>query len=92
MKPKIAPRGTFALAHNRPLCVSIIDRQIDSPSPDRLVSCFRTPRTRAQEPAPLGPDLNPPPSCSLCKTDCSQIHLPSPSTPDTPSNEPRVTY
>jgi hypothetical protein len=33
MKPKIAPRGTLGLAHNRPLCVSIIDRQIDSPSP-----------------------------------------------------------
>jgi hypothetical protein len=29
----MAPQGTFALAHNRPLCASIIDRQIDSPSP-----------------------------------------------------------
>jgi hypothetical protein len=33
MKPKLAPRGTLGLAHNRPLCASIIDRQIDSPSP-----------------------------------------------------------
>ena len=30
---KAAPRGRFALAHNCPLCASIIDRQIDSPSP-----------------------------------------------------------
>ena len=29
----VAPRGRFALAHNCPLCASIIDRQIDSPSP-----------------------------------------------------------
>ena len=29
----VAPRGRFALAHNYPLCASIIDRQIDSPSP-----------------------------------------------------------
>ena len=36
MKPKIAPRGTLGLAHNRPLCASIIDRQIDSPSPKPL--------------------------------------------------------
>ncbi len=33
MKRKIAPRGTLVLANNRPLCASIIDRQIDSPSP-----------------------------------------------------------
>jgi hypothetical protein len=30
---KCGPRGRFALAHNYPLCASIIDRQIDSPSP-----------------------------------------------------------
>src|SRR5713226_6135305 len=29
----VAPRGRFALAHNCPLCASIIDRQIDSRSP-----------------------------------------------------------
>jgi hypothetical protein len=29
----VAPRGTFTLAHRRPLCASIIDRQIDSPIP-----------------------------------------------------------
>jgi hypothetical protein len=29
----VAPRGRFALAHNCLLCASIIDRQIDSPSP-----------------------------------------------------------
>src|SRR5258705_432080 len=29
----VAPRGTFALAHRRPLCASMIERQIDSPSP-----------------------------------------------------------
>jgi len=33
MKLKIAPCGVLGLAHNRPLCASIIDRQIDSPSP-----------------------------------------------------------
>ena len=33
MKPKLAPQGTFGLARNRPLCASIIDRQIDSPKP-----------------------------------------------------------
>ena len=33
MKQKIAPRGRLGLAHNRPLCASIIDRQTDSPSP-----------------------------------------------------------
>jgi len=32
----VAPRGRFALAHNCPLCASIIDRQIDSPSPKPL--------------------------------------------------------
>jgi hypothetical protein len=36
MKPKIAPHGAFGLAHNRPLCASMIDRQIDSPSPKPL--------------------------------------------------------
>jgi hypothetical protein len=30
---KVAPRGTFALAHNRPPCASMIERQIDSPNP-----------------------------------------------------------
>src|SRR5262245_31241645 len=30
---KVAPRGTFALAHNRPPCASMIERQIDSPIP-----------------------------------------------------------
>src|SRR5262245_21268252 len=30
---KTAPRGWFALAHSRPSCASMIDRQIESPSP-----------------------------------------------------------
>ena len=30
---KLAPRGTFALAHNRPPCASMIELQIDSPMP-----------------------------------------------------------
>jgi hypothetical protein len=30
---KTAPRGSFAVAHNRPPCLSMIERQIDSPSP-----------------------------------------------------------
>ena len=30
---KTAPRGSFALAHNRPSCASMIERQIDSPIP-----------------------------------------------------------
>jgi len=29
----VAPRGTFALAHRRPPCASMIDRQIDRPIP-----------------------------------------------------------
>jgi hypothetical protein len=29
----VAPRGTFALAHNRPPCASMIERQIDRPIP-----------------------------------------------------------
>jgi hypothetical protein len=32
----MAPRGTFALAHNRPPCASMIERQIDNPSPKPL--------------------------------------------------------
>jgi hypothetical protein len=50
MKRKIAPRGTLGLAHNRPLCASIIDRQIDSPSPNRTVSWCKKLRTHGQEP------------------------------------------
>ena len=30
---KTAPRGRFALAHNRPPCASMIERQMDSPIP-----------------------------------------------------------
>ena len=30
---KTAPGGTFALAHSRPPCASMIERQIDSPRP-----------------------------------------------------------
>ena len=30
---KVAPWGTFALAHRRPPCASMIDRQIDRPIP-----------------------------------------------------------
>lgn len=33
---KVAPRGTFALAHRRPPCASMIDRQIDRPIPKPL--------------------------------------------------------
>jgi hypothetical protein len=29
----MAPRGKFALAHNLPPCESMIERQIDRPSP-----------------------------------------------------------
>src|SRR5271156_6530206 len=36
VKLNSAPRGTFAFAHNRPPCASMIDRQIDSPSPNPL--------------------------------------------------------
>jgi hypothetical protein len=30
---KMAPRGSFAVAHMRPSCASMIERQIDSPIP-----------------------------------------------------------
>jgi hypothetical protein len=33
MKRKIAPCGRLGLAHNRPLCASIIERQTESPRP-----------------------------------------------------------
>jgi hypothetical protein len=33
VKRKIAPRGTLGLAHNCPLWASMIDWQIDRPSP-----------------------------------------------------------
>ena len=32
----MVPRGTFALAHDRPPCASIVERQIDSPNPKPL--------------------------------------------------------
>jgi hypothetical protein len=32
----MAPQGTFVLAHNRPPCASMIERQIDNPSPKPL--------------------------------------------------------
>jgi len=50
MKPKITPRGTLGLAHNRPLCTSIIDRQIDSPSPQtvRFSWCRKPRNTRSR--------------------------------------------
>jgi two-component system, sensor histidine kinase and response regulator len=34
-----APQGTFARAHNRPPCASMIERQIDSPSPKPPSRC-----------------------------------------------------
>jgi hypothetical protein len=34
----MAPRGRFALAHNRPPCDSMIERQIDRPSPKEASS------------------------------------------------------
>ena len=37
-----AARDSFAVAHNRQLCVSIIDWQIDSPSPNRPASISMT--------------------------------------------------
>jgi hypothetical protein len=33
---KIAPQGTFAVAHNSPPCASTIEWQIDRPSPNPL--------------------------------------------------------
>lgn len=33
---RIAPRGSFALAHNSPPCAWMIERQIDSPNPRPL--------------------------------------------------------
>lgn len=33
---KTAPRGTFALAHNRPACATMIERHIDNPTPKPL--------------------------------------------------------
>jgi hypothetical protein len=30
---KTAPRGTFALAHDRPPCATMIERHIDGPAP-----------------------------------------------------------
>jgi choline dehydrogenase-like flavoprotein len=33
LNSKIAPRGTFAFAHSRPPCASMIERQIASPMP-----------------------------------------------------------